>query len=275
VLVPAAGPPTILAGSSGEESSRARGVTLVTESRPGAGTIIGTEAVARAAPDGNTLLLTATGIVISPHLRKVNYDPVESLVPICRLTSTPLVVVVNGGSPHRSFGEFVAAARANPGTLTVAGVPATISQIAFEMLKRDAGLDLTFVPYPGGAPAVNAVLGGHVTAFLLPYAGLSEQIKAGRLRVLASAARGRADALPDVPTIAESGYPQHAVDFWNGVLAPARTPDDSVSRLAAWFGDAMKDPGIASRLAVQGFYPAPLCGADFAALLRTQHEQFG
>jgi tripartite-type tricarboxylate transporter receptor subunit TctC len=239
------------------------------------GTIIGTEAVARAAPDGNTLLLTATGVVISPHLRKVNYDPIEGFAPICRLTSTPLVLVVNGGSRHRSFGEFIAAARANPGAMSVAGVPATISQIAFEMLKRDARLDLTFVPYPGGAPAVNAVLGGHVTAFLLPYAGLSEQIKVGQLRVLASAARDRTDALPNVPTMAESGYPGHEVDFWNGLFAPAKTPDIIVSRLAAWFADAMKSPNIETNLAAQGFYPHALCGADFAALLRAQHQQFG
>jgi tripartite-type tricarboxylate transporter receptor subunit TctC len=159
--------------------------------------------------------------------------------------------------------------------MSVAGVPATISQIAFEMLKRDARLDLTFVPYPGGAPAVNAVLGGHVTAFLLPYAGLSEQIKVGQLRVLASPARDRTDALPNVPTMAESGYPGHEVDFWNGLFAPAKTPDVIVSRLAAWFADAMKSPNIETNLAAQGFYPHALCGADFAALLRAQHQQFG
>jgi tripartite-type tricarboxylate transporter receptor subunit TctC len=275
VPLPAGGAADILARILGDEIARAHGVTLVTENRPGAGTIIGTEAVARAAPDGNTLLLTATGVVISPHLRKVNYDPVESFAPICRLTSTPLVLAVNGASPHRSFGEFVAAARAKPGTLTVAGVPATISQIAFEMLKRDVRLDLTFVPYPGGAPAVTAVLGGHVTAFLLPYAGLSEQIRAGQLRVLASASRGRTDALPNVPTLAEAGYHGSVVDFWNGVFAPAKTPEDTSARLAAWFADAMKVPGIESKLAIQGFYPAALCGADFAALVRAQHEQFG
>src|SRR5262249_10134283 len=173
---------------------------------------------------GSTLLLTASGIVITPHLRKVSYDPLAGFAPICRLASTPLVLVVNGASPYRTLAQFLDAARSNPGTLTVAGVPATISQIAFEMLKRDAKVDLTFVPYPGGAPAVNALLGEHVSAFLLPYAGLSEQIKAGPLRALASASRSRTNVLPDLPTFAESGHPDYDVDFWNGVLAPANTP---------------------------------------------------
>jgi tripartite-type tricarboxylate transporter receptor subunit TctC len=275
VPLPAGGAADILARILGDEVGRAHGVTLVTENRPGAGTIIGTEAVARAAPDGNTLLLTATGVVISPHLRKVNYDALASFAPVCRLTSTPLVLAVGGASPYGTLAELVAAARAKPGALTIAGVPATISQIAFEMLKRDAGLDATFVPYPGGAPAVNAVLGGHVTAFLLPYAGLSEQIKAGRLRALASAARRRAEALPDLPTIAESGYPDYEVEFWNGLLAPAGTSEATVARLAGWFAEAMRAPDVAGRLAAQGFYPAALCGADFAALLRKQHDDFG
>src|SRR5262249_13447094 len=145
VPLPAGGTADILARLLGEQIGRDRGVTLVVENRPGAGTIIGTEAAARAAPDGNTLLLTASGVIITPPLRKVNYDPLAGFAPICRLTSTPLVLVVNGASPYRTLAEFLDAARARPGTLTVAGVPATISQIAFEMLKRDAKVDLAFV----------------------------------------------------------------------------------------------------------------------------------
>jgi len=114
-----------------------------------------------------------------------------------------------------------------------------------------------------------------LTAFLLPYAGLSEQIKAGQLRALASAGRGRTNMLPSVPTIAESGYPGHEVDFWNGLFAPATTPENVVSRLAAWIIDAIGQPTIVSNLAGQGLYPDPLCGSDFRALLRAQHEQFG
>jgi tripartite-type tricarboxylate transporter receptor subunit TctC len=104
---------------------------------------------------------------------------------------------------------------------------------------------------------------------------LSEQVRAGRLRALASASHVQTEALPDLPTIAESGYPDFEVDFWNGVFAPAKTPEDALSRLAAWFAAAMRAPGVASKLAAQGFYPAALCGAEFATLLRKQHGDFG
>jgi tripartite-type tricarboxylate transporter receptor subunit TctC len=275
VPLPAGGAADILARILGEQISRDHGVTIVIENRAGAGAVIGTEAVSRAAPDGNTLLLTATGVVISPHLRKVNYNPMTSFEPICQLTSTPLVVVVNSASPYRSLAEFLDAGRAKPGALTVAGVPATISQIAFEMLKRAANVDLTFVPYTGGAPAVNDLLGAHVTSVLLPLAGLSEQVKAGQLRALASTSKTRTEALPDVPTIAESGYKEFEADFWNGLLAPAKTPKETVSQLAGWFAAAMQVPEVKAKLVAQGFHPVGICGADFGAVLRQQYDEFG
>ena len=159
VPYPPGGPADVLARILSEKISRDHGVTIVTENRPGAGAIIGAEAVSRAAPDGNTLLLTTTDVVISPHLRKVNYDPMTSFEPICQLTSTPLVVVVNGASPYRSLAEFFDAARANPGHLTLASVPGGIAHIAFESLKRAANVDLTFVPYAGSAPAGQRPIG--------------------------------------------------------------------------------------------------------------------
>lgn len=275
VPLPAGGTADILARILGEQVGRDHGVTVVIENRGGGGTIIGTEAVSRAAPDGNTLLLTATGLVISPHLRKVNYNPLTSFEPICQLTSTPLVVVVNGASPYRSLAEFLDAGRAKPGALTVAGVPATISQIAFEMLKRTANVDLTFVPYTGGAPAVNDLLGGHVTAALLPLAGLTEQVKGGPLRVLATTTKTRTEVLPDLPTIAELGHKEYEADFWNGLLAPERTPKEMVSQLADWFAAAMQVPEVKAKLVALGFQPIGACGADFGVLLRRQYDEFG
>jgi tripartite-type tricarboxylate transporter receptor subunit TctC len=275
VPLPAGGAADVLARILGEQISRDRGVTVVIENRAGGGTIIGTEAVSRAAPDGSTLLLTATGLVISPHLRKVSYSPITSFEPICELTSTPLVVVVNSASPYRSLAEFLSAARAKPGSVTVAGVPATISQIAFEMLKRTANVDLTFVSYTGGAPAVNDLLGGHVTSVLLPLAGLTEQVKGGSLRVLASTTKARTEVLPDLPTIAELGQKEYEAHFWNGVLAPAKTPEETVSQFAEWFAAAMQVPEVKAKLVAQGYNPIGLCGADFAALLRKQHDEFG
>ena len=163
--------------------------------------------------------------------------------------------------PYRSLGEFLDAGRAKPAALTVAGVPATISQIAFEMLKRAANVNFTFVPYAGGGPAVNDLLGGHVTS-VLPLAGLVEQVRAGPLRALASTTKARSEVLPDLPTIAELGYKEYEADFWNGVLAPAKTPKETVSQLADWFVAAMQVPEVKAKLVAQGFYLS-----DYAALI--------
>jgi tripartite-type tricarboxylate transporter receptor subunit TctC len=148
----------------------AQGQSMLIENRPGASTIIGTEAVSRAAPDGKTLLVAPPDFVINPHLRKVNYDPATSFEPICHLASSPLVITVNTASPYRTLADLFDAARAKPGALTLASAgPATVSHIAFEILKRAANLDMSFIPYPGGAPSVNALLGEHVTSALTDY----------------------------------------------------------------------------------------------------------
>jgi tripartite-type tricarboxylate transporter receptor subunit TctC len=275
VPLPPGGAADVLARILGEQISRTQGLTVLIENRPGAGAVIGTEAVSRAAPDGNTLLVAAPAFVISPHLRKLNYDPLTSFEPICYLTSTPTVIFVNSASPYRTLADLLNAARANPGSLTLATVPGSPTHIAFEMLKRAAKVDMTFVPYPGGAPAINALLGNHVTSVFLPYAGLEGQLKAGKLRALASASRTRSELLPDVPTVAESGYKGYEIDFWNGVLAPAKTPQETVSQLAGWFTAAMQVPEVKAKLVAQSLYPVGMCGADFGALLRKQYDEFG
>ena len=278
IVVPLApgGTADTLARILGEQISRVQGVSIVIENRPGGGTVIGTEAVSRAAPDGNTLLVTAPAFVISPHLRRRNYDPLTSFEPICQLTRTPMVIAVNSASPYRTLADFLEAGRTKPGSLTVASVPGSVAHVAFEMLKRAAKVDLTFVPYPGDAPAVNDLLGGHVGSVLVPYAGVvGEQVKAGTLRVLASASRTRGEPLSDVPTVAEAGYKDYEVDFWNGVLAPANTPKETLSQLAGWFTAALRVPEVKAKLLAQGYDPIGLCGADFGALLRKQYDDFG
>jgi len=143
------------------------------------------------------------------------------------------------------------------------------------MLKHAANVDMTFVPFPGGAPAVSALLGNHVTSVFLPYGGLEEQLRAGKLRALATASRTRSEPLPDVPTIAESGYKDYETDFWNGVVAPAKTPQKTVSQLAGWFAAAMQVPEVKAKLVAQSLYPVGKCGADFGALLHKQYDEFG
>jgi tripartite-type tricarboxylate transporter receptor subunit TctC len=248
---------------------------FVIETRPGAGTMIGTEAVARSPADGNTLLINAPFLLIGPHLQKLKFDPLTSLEPVCYLVSSPGVLAVNATSPYRTFADLVQAVRAQPGQMTFASAgPGTTHHIGFAKLKRDSGLDFIYVPFSGGGPAINALLGSHVTAVLAEYAPLSEHLKAGSLRALAVTTTARAPSLPDVPTIAES-YPGFEVDFWWGLFAPAHTPGAIVSQLAQWFGAAMQEPALKTKLNELGFFPTGLCGQDFTALLRKQYDDYG
>jgi tripartite-type tricarboxylate transporter receptor subunit TctC len=276
VPLPPGGAGDIVARQLSEHVRQATGLSVVIENRPGAGTVIGTEAVARAAPDGGTLLLNAPYLLISPQLRRVNYDPLTSFEPICYLVRSPGLFVVNSESPYRTIKDLIDAARTKPGELTLASVgPGTAQHIGFEMLRRAAGVNLTYVPYAGGAPAINDLLGGHVTAVFAEYAPLAGHLKAGTLRALATSAAARIELLPNLPTVAESGYPGYEVDFWWGLFAPARTAKETLSQLTGWFSDALRAPEVKARLTAEGFSPVGTCGADFGALLRKQYDGYG
>jgi tripartite-type tricarboxylate transporter receptor subunit TctC len=199
-----------------------------------------------------------------------------SFEPICNLVSTPALIVVNSASPYRTLADLLGAARAKPGELTLASAgPATTTHIAFEILKRAANVNMTFVPYPSNAPAVNAVLGEHVTSALALYPLAAEHLKAGRLRALAAASRERIEPLPNVPTVAESGYTEYEADVWNALFAPAKTPKEMISQLAGWFSSALRAPEIKPKLVAQGLYPVGICGADFAAYIGKQYDEYG
>jgi tripartite-type tricarboxylate transporter receptor subunit TctC len=259
-----------------EQISRTRGIAFVLENRPGAGTVIGAEAVARATPDGNTLLINSTALLISSHLRTLNFDPLTAFAPICELTQSPQILFVNSSSPYRTMGEFVAAARAKPGELTLASTgPATNSHISFENFKRAAKVAITFVPFPGNAPTVNAVLGGHVTVGIANYADLFGHFQAGKLRALATVTATRLDPMPDLPTVAEAGYKEFEYVTWFGILAPAKTPDPTVTQLSEWFAAARQAEEVKAKLVVQGLYPMHGCGAEFAAFMRKEYEKWG
>jgi tripartite-type tricarboxylate transporter receptor subunit TctC len=276
VPVPAGSTQDILARLLADEIGRTQGATMVTENRPGAGTAIAAEAASHALPDGSTLLSNAPPFLINPQLRKAAYDPLTGFEPICYLARSPTVIVVNSASPYRTLADLLNAARANPGELTLAGIgPASAIQIAFEALKRAAKSDMTFIPYPGTTPAVNALLGAHVTSVFGNYGDVAAQMKAGKLRALAAASSMRIDSLPDLPTIAESGYPEYEADIWYGLVAPAKTPKESISKLAGWIAAALRVPEIKDKLAIQGLYPVGLCGADFGAFMRKQYIEYG
>jgi tripartite-type tricarboxylate transporter receptor subunit TctC len=276
VPFPPGGGTDILARLLAEQIGRAQGPTMVVENRPGAGTIIATEAASRAAPDGNTVLVIANSFVINPNLKRLNYDPLTSFEPICFLTRSPNVLVVNTSSPYRAVADLLNAARVKPGTLTLASVgPATTQHIAIEVLKRVANVNMIYVPYPGDAPAVSALLGEHVTSAMVTYPAAAEQLKAGKLRALATASRSRIEPLPDVPTVAESGYQDYEADTWFGVVAPAKTPAETISQLAGWFSSAVQATETKPKLIAQGHFPVAICGADFAAHLRKQYDDYG
>jgi tripartite-type tricarboxylate transporter receptor subunit TctC len=266
----------IMARLLADQITRNHGVTTVVENRVGAAQVIATEAVAAAPPDGNTVLFMASPFVINPYVRKVTYNPLTSFEPVCNLASQPQFILVNGASPYRSLGDLVNAARAAPGQLTLASFgPASPVHIAFEMLKRAANIDMTFVPYSGIPPALNALLGQHVTAAIAGYAESAEHIKAGTLRALVTGARTRVEWLPDVPTMAESGYKDSEIDLWFGTVVPANTPKTMVSQLSDWFIAAMQEPEIKAKLSTQAFQPLGVCGAEFGAFIRKQYEDFG
>jgi tripartite-type tricarboxylate transporter receptor subunit TctC len=273
---PPGGTVDILSRVLGEEISKTQGPTVLIENRPGAGGSLAYDAVARAAPDGNTLVIVANSLLINPLVRKVTYDPFGSFEPVCYLVRSPQVIVVNSASPWRTLADFVDAAHASPGKFTLATVgPATTQHIGFEQLKRLAGLNVIYVPYPGGAPAITALLGGHVDAVLGNYSEAVEQLNAGKMRALAATTRTRIPPLPDVPTVAESGYKDYEVETWFGVVAPAKTPKETVTLLAGWFTAALQAPEVNSKLVNVGLYPVGTCGADFAEHIRKQNIEYG
>jgi tripartite-type tricarboxylate transporter receptor subunit TctC len=278
IIVPSSvgGGADILARLLADQIGRTQSVTVVVENRPGASNTIGTEAAARATPDGNTLLIVTPEFVINPYLRKLNYDPLNGFTPVCYLARSPQLFVVNSESPYRTLDDLLDAARARPGELSLASAgPASSTHIAFETLKYTAKVTMAYVPYQGSAPAVNALLGGHVTSVLASYPNVVEQLKANKLRALATASPARIRQMPDVPTVAESGFKDYESEIWFGIMAPARTPGVIVSQLADWFTAALQAPEIKTRLEPLGLFAVGLCGADFGAFIQIQYDKYG
>ena len=257
------------------QQANGAGFNLIVENRPGAGTIIATEQVAHATPDGSAVLINANSFVINTIVRsKLPYDPFK-MEPLCIIASSPQVIVVHKEAPYRTLKDLVDAARAQPGALSFAAVgPATTQHIAGEMFKHDAGINLTYVPFTGGAPAVNALLGQHVTTVLANYNEVMEQIAAGNLRALAVASRQRLKAIPDVPTFIESGYKDFEALAFFGMVTTAGTPAAAVAQLIAMLHDAVKSPDVSGKLTQQGLDVVGTCGEEFRAYIKQQHEKY-
>ncbi|MPZ55075.1 MAG: hypothetical protein GEU91_01010 [Rhizobiales bacterium] len=268
--------PDILSRMMAEQIGKAQGPTMVIENRPGGGTLIGTEAAARAAPDGNTVLLVANSFVVNPALKKGNYDVSKSFEPVCYLAATPMVLVVQGSSPYKTLDDLVAAAREKPGEIVFSsGGPASSLHVAIEVLRRAANITITYVPYPGTAPSINALMGGHVTAVWADYPTVVSQLKAGTLRGLVTTSAERVDALPDVPTLSETGIVKYEIDIFYGLVAPAKTPPERLKQLTGWFSAALKAPDVQPKLARQGLFPVGMCGAPFGEFMQKHVAEYG
>lgn len=273
---PPGGPADAMVRVVVQQVAAAGGPSMVVETHPGAGTEIGTEYVSRAAPDGGTLLVMSPSFVVLPHVRKLKYDPLTDFAPICELATFPPLIVVNSDSPYRTLGDFIAAAHARPGVLTYGTIgPATSSQVAFEMLKQAANADITFVPFPGYTPAIQALLAHQVTAAQSDLTTVQGQLQSGQLRALATTAAARVSLLPDVPTVIEAGYKDVEAEFYGGVVAPAKTPQTTLSQVTRWFSDAIKAPEIRAKFGSLGFIPGGQCGGDFGAILRKDYDNYG
>jgi tripartite-type tricarboxylate transporter receptor subunit TctC len=254
VPFPAGGPNDIIARVIGQRMSELSGQPVLIDNRGGQGGVLGTDAVAKASPDGYTIAITSAGaLAISPSMEKVTYDTLADLMPVTLVATVPEMLVVATNVPAQTIGELIALAKAQPGKLNFASSgPGSLPHLAGELFKLTAKIDIVHVPYRGAAPAVNDLLGQQVQMTFLDLPVLLPQVKAGALRPIAVGSAARAPTAPEVPTTAEAGFPDLHIENWYGMVAPKNTPAQIVAALNRLATQAMADPTVKEKLAAQG-----------------------
>ncbi len=255
VPFPAGGGVDVTARILAQRLSERVGQSFIVENRGGASGMIGTEFVAKAAPDGYTLLVgSQTTQAVVPAIYKTNYNPLRDFAPITEIAKSPMLLLVHPTLPVRTAGELIKLAKTKPGELTFGASPGATIHMAAELFKIMANIDMRLIPYKGEGPAIVDVMGGQVMLMFSNIPVSLTQAKSGRLRVLAVTSTKRVSTLPEVPTIAESGLPGYEAATWFGFFAPAATPREIVSKLNADAVAGLTPPDVKERLAGQGYF---------------------
>jgi tripartite-type tricarboxylate transporter receptor subunit TctC len=279
IVVPfgAGGGADLTARTVGQKISETLGQPVIIDNKPGAGGVIAGDLVARAAPDGHTLLLISSGTAVSATLfNALPYDTVRDFIPVAPLATFDLVIVAAEGGRFKTLAELVAWSRANPGKLNI-GTPnvGSTQNLAAELFKSAAGLDIQIVPFNGTPAVINALRGGQIDAGLDILGPLQAQIKAKALRALAITGDKRSRMLPEVPTAQESGIAGYSAASWNGLAVPAKTPKDVVARLNRDIVAALNDPAVRKRLEDLNLDPHPGTPEQAAAMLNKDIKRWG
>jgi tripartite-type tricarboxylate transporter receptor subunit TctC len=277
VPFPPGGAVDIVGRTLGDELSKRWGQTVVIENRPGAGGTIATQALAKAPADGYTLIIIATGHAINPHLYdKLPYDTFADFTPISLIGSSTNLFLVKADSPIKTFADLLATARSQPGKLSFGHAGnGTSSHLAGELVKYMAKVDIGSVPYRGGAPALNDLIGGHIPLSVNNVPEAKAQLDAGAVRALGVTTATRSPVLPSVPTVAEAGLPGEDTGLWWGVVAPAGLPPTVKAKLERSIAEAVKAAGVSQRLLGLGAAPVGSTADEFAALIRAEYDKWG
>ena len=265
-----------LARTLAAELPKVLGQPVVVENKPGGNSVIGTDHAAKAAPDGHTLFIGATPMAVIQHLYKTSFDAKKDFSAITIGGITQNVLVARPSLPANNVKELLAMAKASPGKLNYASTGnGSSNHLAFELFKTMSGTSITHIPYKGSAPAVTELMAERVDVMFNLIPNVMEQVKAGRLKVLAISGEQRSTLSPDIPTVAESGLPNFGFSVWIGVLAPAGTPKPIVERLNTEIVKIVTSPDVKARFAKQGVEVAPTTPDNFNAFLRSEVDRWG